>query len=414
MTDHVATILPEPIEITPHFSETPISFDTLESIRGFAEQELKFTYELKEIYEPAKATIQNALAPSVKNQWEAFLHYPEVIIGQVERYPSGGEERAIQDGFERLRGALFDYQTSDLLYSATPESQYLRAIAKEDLSGAIAFFYVLFHDSFNGFQPNNQHHLMLHAQEVHGHFYKIILRTRTTGALSEVAAQGLEVAKEATSIIGRVRSELSKALADVETQRNALKQQCATALAEHGKEHKALRDHWESELDNVKRTYEEYMGLSAPVEYWKKKKKNNLWWMVGSGVVFVLLSCVIIYALATHFEQWKTGWPIGKDIGTPYFHILSFATVAFLTIWVMRLIARLFITNLHGYIDAEERAVMTNVFLSLMNNENKVSENDRILILQALFRPSAALGRGDDGAPPHWFDVLTSKIKPGE
>jgi len=57
--------------------------------------------------------------------------------------------------------------------------------------------------------------------------------------------------------------------------------------------------------------------------------------------------------------------------------------------------------------DARLRATMTNTFLSLMA-ENKADEKDRILILNALFHvPSHS---GDDGAPPHWFEIFQARF----
>jgi hypothetical protein len=75
--------------------------------------------------------------------------------------------------------------------------------------------------------------------------------------------------------------------------------------------------------------------------------------------------------------------------------------------WVLRLIHRVATTNLALMSEASERMAMVQTFLALIR-DNVATEEDRILILQALFRPSSA--SGDEGAPPHWFDLLVQRL----
>jgi hypothetical protein len=90
--------------------------------------------------------------------------------------------------------------------------------------------------------------------------------------------------------------------------------------------------------------------------------------------------------------------------------LLVLGTPLFFVIWICRLVARQLQMNIAQRNDANERAVMTQTYLALLE-QNKASENDRILILNALFRPTTAAGV-DDGAPPHWFDLLMERVKP--
>ncbi len=60
--------------------------------------------------------------------------------------------------------------------------------------------------------------------------------------------------------------------------------------------------------------------------------------------------------------------------------------------------------------DAAERVAMVQTFLALMEKPEHVAQADRLLILGALFRPSAK-GDGDDAAPPSWLDLVMQRIK---
>ncbi len=55
--------------------------------------------------------------------------------------------------------------------------------------------------------------------------------------------------------------------------------------------------------------------------------------------------------------------------------------------WIGRLLTKLYLSQHHLMHDAEERAVMTTTYLSL-SHESAASEEDKKIILGALFRPT--------------------------
>jgi hypothetical protein len=85
--------------------------------------------------------------------------------------------------------------------------------------------------------------------------------------------------------------------------------------------------------------------------------------------------------------------------------------VAFLAVWVLRIISRQLLTHFVMASDAGERVAMIKTFLALMQLPEHVKEEDRILILSSLFRPSAKTE--DAATPPNWFDLLMQRVKPG-
>ena len=76
----------------------------------------------------------------------------------------------------------------------------------------------------------------------------------------------------------------------------------------------------------------------------------------------------------------------------------------------MRLLSRIFLTNLSLHADCAERVAMIETFLALMQDEKKVKEDDRVLILQALFRRSAPPPGPDETAPSHLINQLLKQI----
>jgi hypothetical protein len=84
----------------------------------------------------------------------------------------------------------------------------------------------------------------------------------------------------------------------------------------------------------------------------------------------------------------------------------------FAIIWILRILGRLLSESLQLIRDARECEVMVMTFLALMNDTTTgvplVSEDDRLLILHSLFRPSSVTAT-DDSPPVHWFDILKRK-----
>ena len=101
-----------------------------------------------------------------------------------------------------------------------------------------------------------------------------------------------------------------------------------------------------------------------------------------------------------------------KDV-SPILTLVPVAVLAFAGIWVLKMLSRLLSENLQMMRDARERETMVKTFLALKRDDKDgksiVNDNDRILILHSLFRPSS-VSAIDDAPPVHWFDILTNKV----
>ena len=79
----------------------------------------------------------------------------------------------------------------------------------------------------------------------------------------------------------------------------------------------------------------------------------------------------------------------------------------------MRLMSRLYVQSLHVTRDAEIRAALTKTFLNLgADTKNRIKDAERILILNALFRPPGATS-DDDTLPPNLIEAITNARKGG-
>ena len=81
-----------------------------------------------------------------------------------------------------------------------------------------------------------------------------------------------------------------------------------------------------------------------------------------------------------------------------------------LAFWFLRILSKIFLSQLHAWSDAQERVVMVKTYLSLLQDDKALDGNDRRLVLEALFRPSPTGIIKDDGVPPALFDAI-SRLK---
>lgn len=159
--------------------------------------------------------------------------------------------------------------------------------------------------------------------------------------------------------------------------------------------------------------YREHMALQGPVEYWTQKatahKTNTgryrtvLLGFAGIGG-FILLAFLVGIASIAVWSETLAKHPAG------YISLATLGVVtATIVFWIARILTRLFLSEHHLAIDAEERAVMAKTYLAL-TAEGQASESERHIVLGSLFRPTADGIVKDDGAPDISPAFLLSKV----
>ena len=180
------------------------------------------------------------------------------------------------------------------------------------------------------------------------------------------------------------------------------------AAAESTANSQASRDQinaHDDEMGLIRKNYNERMKLDAPAKYWKDKKDEHrnvavlsfLFFavMVAAGLIFVWIDGAELVAMLPKSEAGTIG--LGG--------LVLFTIPALAYFWFLRLISRIFVNNIHHMSDAGHRSTMVTTFLALIeDDQNPVSSDERLLVLQALFRPAG--DGGDDGAPGALFERL--------
>lgn len=167
------------------------------------------------------------------------------------------------------------------------------------------------------------------------------------------------------------------------------------------------------EFETLKRSFLELMRLKAPASYWSDKAEKH-----RKAEFRAMIRLMIFFPIATGglaLVFWKVGDYLlthaPSEKATPVFIVASagLATLAGVTLWVGRLLTKLYLSEHHLRIDAEEREIMTTTYLAL-TNENAVTDTDRQIVLTALFRSTSDGIVNDDGSVDVSLAALLAKI----
>jgi hypothetical protein len=151
-------------------------------------------------------------------------------------------------------------------------------------------------------------------------------------------------------------------------------------------------------MKDLEAAYQEQMRLQAPVEYWSAKStahsESALRW--GTAIVGYVLFALIAAAAGFHFA-WNAVGDKAELTGRHFLLVAVIGAALTLLFWGARLLVRIFLGERHLYTDAEERRVMTQAYLALIK-EAAASDQERVVILSALFRGASDGIVKDDGA----------------
>lgn len=228
-------------------------------------------------------------------------------------------------------------------------------------------------------------------------FEQLRVKAETLLAEKTITADALhrDYEKVATGI-QTAAGEQATHFSDAQTQREADFQKLVT-------EHK-------EEMEQLRKTFREEIALRAPAEYWETKRSGHerLAWVTG-GLSFVgIAGTAGVLGYFIHDLLGKT--PPGT--APESWKVAMLVLIGLFTVWGVRLLVRMFLSNLHLSTDAAERVVMVRTYLSLLEGDRLSRDEDRQLILQALFRPASDGIVKDEGLPISAFEFLTRQPKP--
>ena len=197
----------------------------------------------------------------------------------------------------------------------------------------------------------------------------------------------------------------------------------------------------EDELKQLNETYDTHMALAAPVSYWEGKRDKHSKWSKWSFIALTL--CMVAFGgvlfwelrgVAQMIEDTKLAAIASSDATAKLGSVVTTAPAASalsplldvfatwkigayillvtLAFWFIRLLVRIFLSNIHLENDASERVTMAKTYLALIRDGSFEGKEHIGTILAALFRPTGDGIVKDEGLPPtamEWLTKLSGK-----
>jgi len=156
--------------------------------------------------------------------------------------------------------------------------------------------------------------------------------------------------------------------------------------------------------------HRQQLVLRAPIVYWMEKQNahKKVYW--SALAIFIVINASALGFFGVHFESiWQHLKEVqGQNAGVlNVTGLVAFTLPSVAYFWILKHISRIFVDNMSNANDAGQRSVMLQTYLALVAEPaSKVSEQERLLALNALFRPSATAG-SDDAPPSNLLEILT-------
>jgi Family of unknown function (DUF6161) len=152
--------------------------------------------------------------------------------------------------------------------------------------------------------------------------------------------------------------------------------------------------------------------LEEPARFWENTaiSKTRLWqaWLL-------IFAALVILPVGVGLYKWDVFAEAVSRITSPNSSAFSLAGLAAITVpalfyaWLLKNVSRVFIQNLNLADDASHRRALAITYLGLSENPKlSISDADRALVLNALFRPIPPHST-DEGPPSGLMDLIRGK-----
>lgn len=186
-----------------------------------------------------------------------------------------------------------------------------------------------------------------------------------------------------------------------------INEEAVTTLKNLKSDWSEFREEAEKERKGLEETFEEHMRLHAPATYWRDRadaaSKATRWALAAFSFIALVIVGLSIAFGPELLER------LAAVEGAGNLAPLALVSIpALIALWGLKHTARYFVANFDRSADARMRETMATTFLALTREGGGVEKEERLLVLEALFRPPASAGT-DDGHFGGVFEVLNRR-----
>ena len=379
------------------FSESERKFNDLGELQEFMESERDAWLWLEKVYQLNKAL------EKVREPFNRYIGEVSEFIGEYQKHQSN--QKYIDESLSDLKNKTQFAVHQGLILSDSAEAQFIFKIKDskdwQTAAYSLAFIKKIKIDFSTALAIEGAYWAMQHKQgstetvEAHQKALELMKHSWVV-KFGKKHKELQEKNDELISEIEGLRNKFNSLILEVEAQKTEQKESFETELKKA-----------QEKLADIERTYDEKLALQSSVEYWDKKRVHHqfvMWWMaMVTAFCAAAITGIFVWVAYDLFEATTLSevqlWKLGVMLA-----ISSFG------VWLVRLLSKIFISNLHLRTDADERVTMIKTYLALLREGSGPKDDERQLILQTLFRPSSTGFIKEDG-PTGFYEAILNRGK---
>lgn len=327
---------------------------------------------------------------------QAAQHFIDIIerARQAAQVLSRDPRNDDQKFITQITNAFSLYESNELIYSKSEDGRFILELASRNQDSAVGVLAGLSSENW---------------QIQHSAWRPLIWGMAEYLINKQVDPKRIDYVNES---LESLREEWSSRLGEQEDEFQNLNDRLRHKEDEIYDKQNRLSKYWKEQVRNkikffndateqriaLQTAFREHMRLKAPVDYWNSKTKYHARTAAMSFIIFLILSVTAIILFFDNSKSLMNLLASGNSSGWPLGNLVVVTIPALLFFWILRFIARVFVTNIQRQQDAHERATMAQTYLSLIAEGDKAAtDQERVLVLNALFRPGP--GDSPDEAP---------------
>jgi hypothetical protein len=343
--------------------------------------------------------------PSVESLLNFVLHQDRGIIKTINALKTLTSEEQRTGLIEGLRNLLTDrYVTQQAPTAGAPISKYANELAKKDkVVAAHALWALLGKDPLPSNRPGRAFRGMA-LGVLYDHDPNTPLQAHEAAwkeLRARISSEHEALRREAGELSDRYR----KVSQDIHSLHASQRSGFDEMQAARATDFKKLVEEHVSTMDNIQATFKRELSLRAAVEYLAEKADKHQKTAKTAGIAAGIAGCALVgLAIGIGLLVFKEG----QDVPVPQIAVAVLtATLAF---WLLRILVRVLLSNLHLETDMRARSTFVHTYLALLAEGGGIKDEDRALVIGLVFRPiSDGLVR-DDATPPGLWDLITKNL----
>lgn len=352
--------------------------------------------------------LRSVLDPFIAPLHKSFQTY--TAAKQYEHSTDVNQIAAFKQQIEATKSHLQDvFLHKKMPHTTSPAGRRFAELRQRSPDEALAYLFVSLKDDrlpFASLEMASWRGLMQGMADFYGMpgdqsgAYRSVLES-----VDDLRLRAEQLIAEKREILNALHADVQRVTSEIKNTANMQEDGFDQFLAQSKQEHATSIEWGKGELAALQKLFREHMALRAPVSYWDARKEHHekrttiFGWVTGSFMA--VITGGLIGGAYWVLEN------LSKENQPDPWRISVLVLGAVLGIWALRLIIRMLLSHIHLGTDAAERVTMVQTYLALLEGNNLPSDDDRRLILQALFRPATDGIVKDEGVPHPALDALT-------